>query len=140
MCWYSLAFPPRNPSNKTPQATRNKEHFSLLKQKTKKKHDQKPSKAKLKKNKSLPKQNKIRKIQAPATNFQNPNTVRSWWLPQQRVGTPSLDIYVLQNPEESGARTSVLKDVLSFCLCVFVFAFFFLRCLGIIFGVVVFFF
>ncbi|CAE7533044.1 unnamed protein product [Symbiodinium sp. CCMP2456] len=35
---------------------------------------------------------------------------QTWWLPQQRVGTPALDIYVVQTPSDSGGERYYISN------------------------------
>ncbi|CAK8996601.1 unnamed protein product [Durusdinium trenchii] len=40
---------------------------------------------------------------------------QSWWLPQQRVGTPSLDIYLVQTPEDGRAERMYISNDVFHC-------------------------
>eukprot|EP00435_Cladocopium_sp_Y103_P038043 s2336_g10.t1 len=40
---------------------------------------------------------------------------QSWWLPQQRVGTPALDIYVVQTPEASQSERYYISNDVFHC-------------------------
>ncbi|CAE7394439.1 unnamed protein product [Symbiodinium natans] len=40
---------------------------------------------------------------------------QSWWLPQQRVGTPALDIYVMQTPSDAGGERYYISNDLFHC-------------------------
>ncbi|CAE8660530.1 unnamed protein product, partial [Polarella glacialis] len=49
--------------------------------------------------------------QTPEANKDDQLVDQSWWLPQQRVGAPALDVYVLENPEEGqGAERHYISN------------------------------